>query len=354
MLNVCLVGHGMMGVWHSEALKRNPDARLHTVVGRSRPPESGGGSEAVSDQPAAGRRPPSTETFATRYGYRNWTTDFDQAVTDPDVDIVIIAGPSETHVEMSVKALEAGKHVLVEIPIAMNLEGAEQVVGAARERGLILGVSHPMRYRQERHPVVERIRAGEERLTHTHGRFYIHRLQNVGATGLQRSWTDNILWHHSTHLVDIGLWMVSGGDLATADERIRDVYSFYPAVEPRTGIPMEIALVVETHDDQTVMCTGSYYSTQRIYDVLAVTDRDSYLVDELRSTLTTGDGERPIPTEQENAELIAPDFVAAVKEKRDPLVPGWSVLPAMRVLHRVQEKWDSKHGRRLLPGRPVV
>jgi len=255
---------------------------------------------------------------------------------------------------MALAAVERGKHTLVEIPIAMNLEGAEKVVAAAKEAGLTLGVSHPMRYRQERHPVVERIRRGEERITQTHGRFYIHRLQNVGATGLQRSWTDNILWHHTTHLVDVGLWMVSGGDMTTAEERIRNVYSFYPAVEPRTGIPMELVLVVETHDDQAVVCTGSYYSTQRIYDVLAVTDRDSYYVDELRSTLTTGEGERPIPTEQENAELIAPDFVEAVRDKREPLVPGWSVLPAMRVLHRVQEQWDAKHGRQPLPGRPVT
>ena len=67
---------------------------------------------------------------------------------------MIIAGPSETHAEMSLAALEQGKHVLVEIPIAMNLEGAEAVVAAAEERGLTLGVVHPMRYRTERLPIV--------------------------------------------------------------------------------------------------------------------------------------------------------------------------------------------------------
>ena len=41
------------------------------------------------------------------------------------------------------------------------------------------------------------------------GRFFIHRLDNVGATGLQRSWTDNLLWHHTTHLIDFGLWVVA-------------------------------------------------------------------------------------------------------------------------------------------------
>lgn len=347
MLNVCMVGHGMMGIWHSEALQRVDDCQLHVVVGRPKAPVSG-------PEPTVGRRPASTEEFAARYGYKKWTTDVGEALADPEVDIVVIAGPSETHAEMAVAALEHGKHVLVEIPIAMNLEGAERVVAAARERGLTLGVVHPMRFRHERQPVVERIRRGEERVSHVQGRFFIHRLQNVGATGLQRSWTDNLLWHHTTHLVDFGLWMLAGGDLSGVEDRIRRITSVYPPVDPRTGIPMELVLAVETYDDQTILCTGSYHSREYIYDTLAVTDRDSYRVDERRSTMTTGDGERPIPSEQENAELIAPDFVEAVRDGREPAVPGWSVLPAMRILHRVQEDWDSRHGPQVLPGRPVV
>ncbi len=347
MLNICMVGHGMMGVWHSEALQRVDDAQLHTVVGRKKSSE---GAKA----PSAGRTPPSTEEFAARYGYKKWTTDLGEALADPEVDIVLIAGPSETHADMALASLEAGKHTLVEIPIAMNLEGAERVVDAAEKRGLTLGVVHPMRFRTERQPVVERVRRGEERVSHVQGRFFIHRLQNVGATGLQRSWTDNLLWHHTTHLIDFGLWMVSGGDMATADGRIRRITGVYPPIEPRTGIPMELVLVVETHDDQTIVCTGSYYSREYVYDTFAVTDRDSYRVDERRSVMYTGAGEQPIASEQENAELIAPDFVAAVAEGREPHVPGWSVLPAMRVLHRVQEEWDAKHGKQTLPGRPVT
>jgi 2-hydroxy-4-carboxymuconate semialdehyde hemiacetal dehydrogenase len=349
MLNICMVGHGMMGVWHSEALQRLDDVRLHTVVGR-RPAPAGPSAEASSE----GRKPPSTEEFAAKYGFKKWTTDLDEALGDAEVDIVIIAGPSETHADMAIASLEHGKHTLVEIPIAMNLEGAERVVATARDRGLTLGVVHPMRFRKERLPIVERIRQGEERVSHVQGRFFIHRLSNVGATGLQRSWTDNLLWHHTTHLIDFGLWMLTGGDLATADDRIRRITSAYPPIEPRTGIPMELVLVVETHDDQTIVCTGSYYSREFVYDTLAVTDRNSYRVDERTATMTTGDGPRPIASEQDNAELIAPDFVRAVAEGREPAVPGWSVLPAMRVLHRVQEDWDARHGAQVLPGRPVV
>jgi 2-hydroxy-4-carboxymuconate semialdehyde hemiacetal dehydrogenase len=348
MLNVCMVGHGMMGIWHSEALRNVEECRLHTVVGRPKKPE------AETATPTVGRKAASTEQFAEKYGYKKWTTDFDEAIADPEVDIVIIAGPSETHAEMSLAALEHGKHVLVEIPIAMNLEGAEAVVKAAEERGLTLGVVHPMRYRTERQPIVDRIHRGEEHVSHVQGRFFIHRLANVGATGLQRSWTDNLLWHHTTHLIDFGLWVVSGGDLTGVEDRIRRVYSAYPPIEPRTGIPMELVLVVETHDDQTIVCTGSYYSGEYVYETLVVTDHDSYRTDERRSTLTTRGGEHPISSEQQNAELIAPDFVSAVHKGKEPVVPGWSVLPAMRVLHRVQSDWDAKHGAQPLPGRPVT
>jgi hypothetical protein len=205
-----------------------------------------------------------------------------------------------------------------------------------------------------RRVVVERVRRGEERVSHVQGWFFIHRLENVGATGLRRSWTDNLLWHHTTHLVDLGLWLIPGDDMTTTDARIRSVYSGYPPIEPRTGIPMELVLVIETLDDQTIVTTGSYDAREYINDTRAVTDRDSYRLDERRSTLYTGDGDHPIATEQENAELIASDFIAGVAEHREAAVPGWSVLPAMRVPHRVQGAWDVQNGKQIIPSRPVV
>jgi predicted dehydrogenase len=130
MLNICMVGHGMMGVWHSEALQRVDDAQLHTVVGRK--PAPAGEAQAA---PSGGRKPPSTEEFATKYGYKKWTTDLGDALADPEVDIVIIAGPSETHADMAIAALEAGKHVWCEKPMAGSLADAERMLAAARASG---------------------------------------------------------------------------------------------------------------------------------------------------------------------------------------------------------------------------
>ena len=116
---------------------------------------------------------------------------------------------------------------------------------------------------------------------------------------------------------------------------------------------MEVVIVIETQDDQTIAVTGSYYARGRIYDTLAVTDRDSYAVDELAATLTTGAGTEPIETEERNAWRVGRDFVDALREGRAPFVSGRSVLPAMRVLDAVQRRWDERFGARPLPGRPL-
>ena len=216
-MNVCMVGYGMMGVWHSEALQRT-DAVLHTVVGR---------------------RPDAAQEFAQRYGYRKVAGSLEEALADPEIDVVILGTPSDQHEAQAIACLEAGKHTLIEIPIAMSLKGAERVVAAGEKSGKIYGLSHPMRFRREREALLARTRAGEENIRHIAGRFFIKRLVNIGATGYQRSWTDNILWHHFCHFVDLGMYLFDGAP-------IRRVQSHYGPCHPQTGIPMECVVLVET------------------------------------------------------------------------------------------------------------
>ena len=317
-MNICTIGHGMMGVWHSEALAA--EAR-HSLVGRRAEP---------------------TAEFAARYGYRRWTIDLEEALADPAVDAVIVANPSEWHARTALQCLAHGKPTLVEIPIAMSYAEAERVVVEAERRGLTLGVVHPMRFRRERVPLRERLARGEEHIRHIHGRFFIHRLKNVGATGYHRSWIDNLLWHHTTHLLDLGLWM-----LEVEGAPVRSLSSFMPAPDPHTGIPMEVVVLVETEADQSLLCSGSYYSREPLYDTMMVTDRDSYRLQILEGTLTTGADTESIESEQENCTRCTVDFVAALEQGRAPAVPGRAVL------QEVQDRWDAVHGRQSLPGRPL-
>ena len=116
---------------------------------------------------------------------------------------------------------------------------------------MTLGVGHPMCMRPEMIALQGRVLAGEEYIHHFGGRFFIYRLENVGTTGYKRSWTDNLRWHHTTHLLDLGLWLLN--------EPVRQAHSFMPSPDPQTGIPMELLLGVEMVKEQSLVCTGFYY-----------------------------------------------------------------------------------------------
>ena len=322
-MKVCVVGYGMMGEWHSQAL-RDEGVELHTLVGR---------------------RPEAAQAFAEAHGYPRWTLSLDEALADPAVDAVILATPSEGHEAEAIRCLDAGKHTLIEIPIAMSLAGAERVVAAGERSGKVYGLSHPMRFRREREALRARLQAGEEHLRHFAGRFFIPRLVNIGATGYRRSWSDNLLWHHFCHFVDLGLFLLDAPP-------IRRVQSHLGPLHEGTGIPMECVVLVETEAEQSLLVHGSYHASFRLYDKLIVTDRDTYLYDTLAATVRTREGTAPMESEQDNAARIVRDFVAAVREGRPPLASGPSVLPAMRVLQSVQDRWDARFGARSIPGRP--
>ena len=137
------------------------------------------------------------------------------------------------------------------------------------------------------------------------------------------------------------------------DAPVRRVHSFMPALDEYTGIPMEVFIGVESERDQSLICMGSYYGRERVFEVLVITDRDSYRMDVMRSTLTTATSTQPIAHEAENCSLVTRDFVQAVRERRAPACTAESVLAAMRVLQQVQDRWDAQHGSRAIPGRPL-
>ena len=78
------------------------------------------------------------------------TADLGQALKDPDVTAVVIATNSESHHDLAKQALLAGKHVMVEKPLALNVRDAEDLVETAAARKLVLMVGHLLLY----HPAV--------------------------------------------------------------------------------------------------------------------------------------------------------------------------------------------------------
>jgi predicted dehydrogenase len=116
-INVALIGSKFMGRAHSNAWLNvsrffdvDPRPVMHTVVGRN-----------AAD----------LDAFAARWGWQSTSTDWRAAVTAPDVGLVDIATPNHVHAEQSIAALEAGKHVVCEKPLAGTLADAEAMAAAA-------------------------------------------------------------------------------------------------------------------------------------------------------------------------------------------------------------------------------
>ncbi len=118
-LNVCMIGYRFMGRAHSNAYMKVGKffnvpvvPVLHTVVGRKK------------DQ---------LQAFADRWGWQNASTNWKQAVTSEEIDLVDVGTPNNQHRDMTLAALEAGKHVLCEKPLAATLEDARVMRDAARK-----------------------------------------------------------------------------------------------------------------------------------------------------------------------------------------------------------------------------
>lgn len=77
--------------------------------------------------------------FAEKYGIGKVYDDFHEMFTDPNVDVIYITTPHNTHLEFMKQAIENGKHILVEKSVTLNSEELKEVVGLAREKGVVIG-----------------------------------------------------------------------------------------------------------------------------------------------------------------------------------------------------------------------
>ncbi|MCD9027258.1 oxidoreductase [Luteimonas sp. BDR2-5] len=122
-LQVALVGYGLAGrVFHAPLLQATPGLRLRTVVSRD-------AARVHADLPEVAV-----------------VADPHAAFADPAIDLVVIAAPNAVHVPLAIAAIEAGRHVVVDKPFALDPAGAEAVIAAAGRAGRIVSVFHNRRW----------------------------------------------------------------------------------------------------------------------------------------------------------------------------------------------------------------
>ena len=112
---------------------------------------NGRGCELVAVSRANADR---VEAFAREVGARRWHADWRDLVRDEEIDAVYVATPVHLHAEQTIAAAEAGKHVLCEKPMAMNVAECDRMIAACRDARVRLGIA----YYRHFYPAVIRIR----------------------------------------------------------------------------------------------------------------------------------------------------------------------------------------------------
>ncbi|HVG97452.1 MAG TPA: Gfo/Idh/MocA family oxidoreductase [Chloroflexota bacterium] len=286
-----------------------------------------------------GRVPERTAAFAAEHGYARHGTSLEEALRDPAVEAVVLCTPSEQHAAQTAACLAAGKHVLVEIPLAMSYIEGRGLAETARRKGLTLMVAHTHRYGGAVRRARERIESGQLTLLSATARYMFLRRENVGASGYVRSWTDNLLWHHGQHATDLVLWLL-GVDAPGQVE----VNALLAPPDAHLGIPLDLSLVMRTAKGQIGTVAMSYNSHVSVYDYVLVGAEDTLLIEQ--GVLRNRDGVLYDPRSDESDErnsgvLQDREFVAAVRAGRPTAIDASAVLPALEVLQRAQDAYDA-------------
>jgi predicted dehydrogenase len=98
---------------------------------------------------------------ASEFGIKHFTDDWRETVDNADVDLVCITTPPDSHFEMTMRALENGKHVLGEKPMAMNADEARKMTEKAREKNVLALIDHELRFLHGRQKAFAMLRNGE-------------------------------------------------------------------------------------------------------------------------------------------------------------------------------------------------
>ncbi|GGA26350.1 Gfo/Idh/MocA family protein [Paenibacillus physcomitrellae] len=125
IVKIGVIGTGSISEYHLKPYSAHPDAEVYAVCD-------------LNEERA--------NAAAAAFGAKKVYTDYRELVADPDIDAVSICTWNNTHAEISIAALQAGKHVLVEKPLCKTVEEALQVQEAVQSSGKLLQVGFVRRY----------------------------------------------------------------------------------------------------------------------------------------------------------------------------------------------------------------
>jgi 2-hydroxy-4-carboxymuconate semialdehyde hemiacetal dehydrogenase len=311
-MKICVAGQGAFGQKHLDALKRIPDVEVTSLVG--------GNQDATAE-------------VAKKYGIPHFTGDLAEGIKRADA--VILTTPTQMHFRQGEQVMRAGKHVLIEIPVADSVSDSEGLAAIAKETGVTAMAGHVRRFNPSHQWIHKRVEKGELKVLQMDVQTYFFRRTNMNAAGKPRSWTDHLLWHHAAHTVDLFQYQ--------AGEVISDCYAVQGPVHPTLGIAMDMGIVMKTPSGSLCTLSLSFNNDGPLGSFFRyICDNGTYnayyddLVDGKKNPIDLS----KVDVSMDGIEIEDREFIAAIKEKREPNSSLAQVLPAMRVLGRLEQIID--------------
>ncbi|MEM7443754.1 MAG: Gfo/Idh/MocA family oxidoreductase [Pseudomonadota bacterium] len=315
-MKLCVAGAaGAFGRKHLEALANIDEAEVVSVVGGE---------------------PDDIHGFARERGIGHATNDLAESLTREDVDAVILATPTPLHAEQAMACMRAGKHVLVEIPMAESLADSEAVVRTQQETGMVAMAGHVRRFNPSHQWLHDKIKAGDLTLQQLEVQTFFFRRSNLNALGEPRTWTDHLLWHHACHTVDLFQYQTGETALQT--------FGLQGPIHPDLGIAMDMAIGMKTPSGTICTLSLSFNNDGPFGTFFRyICDNGTYIA---RYDDLVDGNENPIDLSgvaisNNGIELIDREFISAIRERREPNGSVVQCLPAMKTLDLIERSFSS-------------
>ena len=314
-MRICVAGaYGAFGLKHLEALAGIPEVEVTSVMGPNR--------ERIN-------------ALAAERGIGHAATGLQECLDRHDVDAVILSTPTGLHAAQAIACLDAGKHVLVEIPMADNLADSQALVAKQKETGLVAMAGQVRRFNPSHQWVNQKIRAGKLKIQQMDIQTYFFRRTNTNAKGEARSWTDHLLWHHACHSVD--LFQYQTGEICS------EVFGVQGPIHPDLGIAMDMGIVMKVPSGAICTLSLSFNNDGPLGTFFRyICDNGTYLAryDDLFDGRENQIDLSGIAVSTNGIELIDREFVSAIQEGRPPNGAVADVLGAMVTLDWIEKSFQ--------------
>lgn len=315
-MRICVAGaYGAFGIKHLDALANIDGVEVTSVMGPTNA---------------------KIEALAAERGVGHAGTTLEECIARDDVDAVILSTPTQLHAEQAIACMKAGKHVLVEIPMADTLADSQEIVRVQKETGLVAMAGQVRRFNPSHQWIHKKIEAGELKVQQMDVQTYFFRRSNMNAKGEPRSWTDHLLWHHACHTVD--LFQYQTGETCT------EAFGIQGPHHPVLGIAMDMSIGLKVPSGAICTLSLSFNNDGPLGTFFRyICDNGTYIAryDDLYDGNENQIDLSDVAVSNNGIELIDREFVSAIQEGREPNGAVSDVLGAMVTLDKIEKSFAS-------------